>query len=45
MPFVSPVVVIGLVVPIAVKTPGLDMTLYVMAKPPVSAGVVKLTVA
>lgn len=46
VPFVNPVTVIGLAVPVAVIPPGLDVTVYcVMGYPPVDAGAVKLTVA
>jgi len=43
---VSPVMVIGLVVPVAVIFPGFEVTVYpVIALPPFDAGAVKLTVA
>ena len=46
MPFVSPVTVIGLAVPVPVLPPVLEVTVYnVIALPPFDAGAVKLTVA
>ena len=43
---VSPVTVIGEDVPVAVKPPGEEVTVYpVIAEPPLSLGAVKLTVA
>ena len=46
MPIVSPVIVIGLEVPVAVLPPGLDVTVYdVIGLPPVDVGGVKRTVA
>ena len=46
MPLVSPVTVIGEVVPVAVTLPGLEVTVYcVIGEPPVLVGAVKLTTA
>jgi len=46
VPLVSPITVIGDDVPVAVKLPGEEVTVYpVIADPPVFAGTVKLTVA
>jgi hypothetical protein len=46
VPFVSPVTVIGLAVPVPVLPPVLEVTVYdVIALPPFDAGAVKLTVA
>ena len=42
----SPVTVIGLAVPVAVKPPGLEVTLYpVIAEPPLLTGAVNAIVA
>ena len=46
VPFVKPVTVNGLAPPVAVKPPGLDVTVYpVIGLPPSEAGAVKSTVA
>ena len=46
VPFVNPVTVIGLPVPLAVSPPGDDVTVYeVIVVPPLEAGASKLTVA
>ena len=46
VPLVSPVTVIGFVVPVAVIPPGLDVTVYdVIGLPPSDAGAVKSTAA
>ena len=46
MPFVRPVTTIGLDAPLAVKPPGLDVTVYdVMRAPPVDVGAVNATEA
>ena len=46
MPLVSPVTVIGDDVPVAVRPPGEEVTVYpVITAPPVFVGAVKLTVA
>jgi hypothetical protein len=46
IPFVRPVTVIGLPVPVCVTPPGLQLTVYpVIGEPPLEAGAVKLTVA
>jgi hypothetical protein len=46
VPLVSPVIVIGLVVPVTVILPGLEVTVYpVMADPPLFAGAVNATIA
>ena len=45
VPFDSPVTIIGLVAPVAVKPPGLEVTLYDVTPPPPVVGAVKLTVA
>ena len=46
MPLVSPVTVIGDVVPVAVMPPGLEVTVYpVIAEPPLELGAVNVTVA
>ena len=43
VPLVKPVTTNGLVVPVAVKLPGLEVTVYpVMAEPPLLAGAVKV---
>jgi hypothetical protein len=45
VPYVSPVTIIGLVAFVAVRPPGLDVTVYpVIALPPFTAGGVKATV-
>ena len=45
VPFDRPVTIIGLVAPVAVKPPGLEVTLYDVTPPPPVVGAVKLTVA
>ena len=46
MPFVKPVTIIGLAVPVALTFPGLEVTVYpVIALPPSELGAVKDTVA
>ncbi len=46
VPFVNPVNVNGLVVPVAVMPPGAEVTVYdVIAQPPSDEGAVQLTVA